>query len=120
MIKMGIGGVMLVFGLMLTFTLAGAVIGIPMVLGGFAMGFAGFASLTKTTVKAGMATGKIIKNMREGQETTTLIQAEPTSAPVSAALASAADEIYKLADLLKAGLITQEEFDKRKAVILGA
>jgi len=120
MIKMGVAGIMFFAGLIFCFTIAGSIIGIPMILGAFAMGAAGFASVTKTTVKAGMATGKVIKTMRDGQETATMIDAEPQSAPVAAALSSAADEIYKLADLLKAGLITQEEFDQRKAVILAA
>lgn len=120
MIKMGIGGIMIFAGMIFCFTIAGSIIGIPMIIGGFGMGMAGFASLTKTTVKAGMATGKIIKNMREAQDTQTLVEANPAPTTANTVLSSAADEIYKLADLLKAGLITQEEFDKRKAVILSA
>lgn len=68
MIKMGIGGILLVFGLMLTFTLAGAIVGIPMIIAGFGMGIAGFASLTKTTIKGGMAAGKMLREANKDRD----------------------------------------------------
>ena len=110
--KLIVGSFMFVAGLFLCFTGVGALVGIPMFAGGLAMGVAGMASMGKTAVKTGLATGKIVRDLRNGRETTTLIEEKPIAAP------SVADEIAKLADLLSAGHLTQAEFDQRKAQLL--
>jgi hypothetical protein len=109
MVKLVMGSFSFIVGLFLLFTGVGAIIGIPMVAAGLWMGFAGFTSLGVGAVKAGIATGKVVRDMKNSG----------TSVPSSTASSgSVADEIAKLADLLSAGHLTQAEFDQRKAQLL--
>ncbi len=108
--KLIIGSFMFVGGLFFLFTGVGAIIGIPMFIGGLGMGVAGLASLGATAVKTGTAAGKVIREMNKGSESGPL--------PVAAATSSTAEEIRKLGDLLAAGLLTQEEFERKKAQLL--
>ncbi|TCQ17479.1 SHOCT domain-containing protein [Rhizobium sp. PP-CC-3G-465] len=112
--KLVIGSFTFVAGLFLCFTGVGALIGIPMIAGGLAMGVAGMGSMGVTAVKTGMSTGKLVRDMRNGRETTTLVTEDTTTAS-----GSVADEIGKLASLLAAGHLTQDEFDRKKAQLLG-
>lgn len=113
MVKLVVGSFMFVAGLFLCFTGVGALVGIPMFAGGLAMGAAGMASMGKTAVKTGMATGKIVRDLKNNREAANYIEERPTAGP------SVADEIGKLAALLNAGHLTQAEFDMKKAQLLG-
>lgn len=104
---------MFVAGLFFMATGVGVVIGLPMFIGGLAMGASGFFSLGKTAVKAGGAIGQIGREYSASREGGAYQEALPTGGT-----RSVADEIGKLADLLKQGLITQDEFDSQKAQIL--
>ena len=113
--KLIVGSFMFVGGLFFLATGVGALIGIPMFIGGLGMGAAGIASLGKTAVKTGVATGRIVRDMRNsgaGNDTTF------DTAPITGGGRSVADEITKLADLVKAGHLTQDEFDRKKAQLL--
>lgn len=66
--KLIIGSFMFCAGLFMTFTMVGALIGIPMMIGGLGMGAAGFASLGKTAVKTGIAAGKIARDMNRDRD----------------------------------------------------
>ena len=113
MVKLITGSFMFIAGLFFLATGVGALIGIPMFIGGLAMGAAGLASLGKTAVKTGMSTGKVIREMRNTGGEATYIEATPTTST------SVADEIAKLAALLNAGHLTQAEFDQKKTQLLG-
>lgn len=113
MIKLITGSFMFVAGLFFMATGVGIVIGLPMFIGGLAMGVSGFFSMGKTAVQAGSAIGKIGREYSASRETPSY-EALPAAMPMR----SAADEISKLADLLKQGLITQDEFDAQKAQLL--
>lgn len=111
--KLVIGTGMMLVGVFMCFTVVLAIPGTIMAFLGGGMMFAGFASVTKSTVKGGMAAGKIARDMRANREGVTTIEAQPV-----APSRSVADEIAKLADLLNAGHLTQAEFDQRKGQLL--
>ena len=66
--KLGLGGMLFAIGVILTVTVVGAIPGIIMMVSGGGMMLVGFASLTKSTVKGGMAAGKIVREMRQGAD----------------------------------------------------
>lgn len=113
--KLIAGSFMFVIGLFMCFTGVGAIVGLPMFAGGLAMAAAGLASMGKTAVKTGMATGKIVREIKNNREAAAF---STTAADVPAP--SVADEIAKLAALLSAGHLTQAEFDQQKAQLLSA
>ena len=113
--KLIAGSFMFIIGLFMCFTGVGAIIGLPMFAGGLAMGAAGLASMGKTAVKTGVATGKIVREMQANRA-----EPAPTLTETAASVSSSvADEIAKLADLLTKGYLTQAEFDQKKAQLLG-
>ncbi|KQZ56260.1 hypothetical protein ASD54_25295 [Rhizobium sp. Root149] len=115
MIKLITGSFMFVAGLLFMATGVGIVVGLPMFIGGLAMGVSGFFSLGKTAVQAGSAIGKIGREYSTSRETASYPETLAVAATPSR---SVADEISKLAELLKQGMITQDEFDAQKAQIL--
>lgn len=117
MVKLVVGSLTFVAGLFLCFTGVGVLIGLPMVIGGLGMGMAGMGSLGVTAVKTGVAAGKLVNSMGEANASNALPQVAP---PPPAAGRSVADEITKLAELLSAGHITQDEFNSQKAALLKA
>lgn len=113
MVKLVVGSFMFIAGLFLCFTGVGALVGIPMFAGGLAMAAAGMGSMGKTAVKTGMATGKIVRDLKNSRESVSYVEERAPAGP------SVADEIAKLAALLNAGHLTQAEFDTKKAQLLG-
>ncbi len=111
--KLFLGGVLFLVGVFLCVTVVGAIPGTVMIFSGGGLMFAGFASLTKSTVKGGIAAGKVIREMKKGEAP---VESAALDAPSSAP--SAADEIRKLSQLLSEGLLTKEEFDRKKAQLL--
>ena len=65
MSKLIIGSAMFIFGIFFLFTGIGVVIGLPLVAGGLGMAAAGFTSLGKTAVKAGMYVSNANKGAKE-------------------------------------------------------
>jgi uncharacterized membrane protein len=108
--KLIIGSFMFVGGLFFMFTGVGVIIGLPMFIGGLGMGVAGLASLGVTAVKTGTAAGKVIREMNKDSQSGAF--------PAAAAPSSTAEEIRKLGELVAAGLLTQEEFERKKAQLL--
>lgn len=68
MMKLIIGSLLFVTGIALTFTIAGAIFGVPMAIAGFGMSMAGYASLAKSTVKGGIAAAKFINEQKQKSE----------------------------------------------------
>lgn len=112
MVKLIVGSFMFIAGLFLCFTGVGALVGIPLFIGGLATGAAGMASLGVTAVKTGVAAGKVVREIKNNRESASYVEPESLAGP------SVADEIGKLASLLSAGHLTQDEFDQRKAQLL--
>lgn len=113
--KLIIGTGMFMVGVFLCFTVIGAIPGTVLIFTGGGMMWVGFASLTVSTVKGGMAAGKVIREMNKEKNN----PADPPMALSSASNSpSVAEEIRKLGELLSAGLLTQEEFDRKKAQLL--
>lgn len=113
MVKLIVGSFMFIAGLFLCFTGVGALVGIPLFIGGLATGAAGMASLGATAVKTGVAAGKVVREIKSNREAAGYAEDWPTGG------SSVADEIAKLAALLNAGHLTQAEFDTKKAQLLG-
>lgn len=112
--KLFFGGVLFLVGVFLCFTVVGAIPGTIMIFAGGGMMLAGFASLTKSTVKGGIAAGKMVREMNKNKAAAS---AEPDALATPSG-PSVADEIRKLSQLLSDGLLTQEEFDRKKAQLL--
>lgn len=68
MIKLIIGSLLFVTGIVFTFTIAGAIFGIPMIIAGFGMLMAGYASLGKSAVKGGIAAARYINGQKQNSE----------------------------------------------------
>jgi len=113
--KLILGTCIFMVGVFLCFTVVGAIPGTFMIFVGGGMMWVGFGSLAVSTVKGGMAAGKVIRELNKEKDTTTTIPAEVVSITSTS---SVAEEIRKLADLLSEGLLTQEEFDRKKAQLL--
>ena len=113
--KLMTGGGMFLLGVFLTVTVIGAIPGTILIFSGGFMMLMGFLSLTKSTVKGGLAAGKIIREMNQDKDASGSDYGPLNSPPQGN---STADEIRKLAELLSAGLLTQEEFDRKKAQLL--
>ncbi|HEV7259496.1 MAG TPA: hypothetical protein VGN82_17070 [Bosea sp. (in: a-proteobacteria)] len=62
MIKLVIGSLLFVAGIAFTFTIAGAIFGVPMAIAGFGMSMAGYASLATSTVKGGVAAARLLNS----------------------------------------------------------
>jgi hypothetical protein len=107
--KLVMGTALFLAGIFLCFTVVGAIPGTLMIFGGGTMMVAGFVSLSALTVKGGLAAGKAIRAMNKGQ---------PGIMPISLGPSGTAEEIRKLGDLLSAGLLTQDEFERKKAELL--
>lgn len=112
--KLILGTGMFMLGAVLCFSVVGAIPGTIMIFIGGGMMFAGFGSLTKSTVKGGIAAGKVIREMNKDSRAVAPQKALPAVAP------SLADEIRKLGELVAAGLLTQEEFERKKAQLLAS
>ena len=114
--KLFFGGVLFMVGVFLCFTVIGAIPGTVMIFSGGAMMLAGVGSLGVSAVKTGATVGKIARERRVAKDAVTFVD-EPE--PERKAAPSAADEIGKLADLLKAGHLTEDEFSRKKTQLLG-
>jgi len=66
--KLIVGSLMFSASIFLIATGVGALVGIPMFIGGLGLGIAGFTSLGKTAVKTGMAAGKIARDMNSDRD----------------------------------------------------
>ncbi len=77
--KLALGGALFMVGIILCVTVVGAIPGTIMIFAGGGLMFAGFASLTKSTVKGGIAAGKFIHamNKESGPATSTASAALP-------------------------------------------
>lgn len=65
MMKMIIGTFMFLFAVALSFTGIGLIVGIPLAFSGLGMMFVGFGSMTKSTVKGGIAAAKFINEQKQ-------------------------------------------------------
>lgn len=115
--KLVIGTGMFMVGVFLCFTVIGAIPGTVMIFAGGGMMWAGFASLTVSTVKGGIAAGKVIRELNKEKDSADFT---PAALPAASSAPSVAEEIRKLGELLSAGLLTQEEFDQKKSQLLAS
>lgn len=117
--KLVFGGILFMVGVFLCFTVIGAIPGTVMIFSGGAMMFAGVGSLGVSAVKTGATVGKIARERRAAKDAVTFVDEPEPEWKVAPVATSAADEIAKLADLLKAGHLTEDEFSRKKAQLLG-
>lgn len=115
--KLVFGGILFMVGVFLCFTVIGAIPGTVMIFSGGAMMFAGVGSLGVSAVKTGATVGKIARERRAAKDAVAF--ADETGQGDKRPMPSVADEIAKLADLLKAGHLTEDEFSRKKAQLLG-
>lgn len=114
--KLVIGTTMFMIGIFLCFTVVGAIPGIGLIVVGGGMMWAGFISMTASTVKGGIAAGKVLREMNKDRETYSADHSTDYSRLEAGS--STADEIRKLGELVSAGLLTQEEFERKKMQLL--
>ncbi|HEV7259494.1 MAG TPA: hypothetical protein VGN82_17060 [Bosea sp. (in: a-proteobacteria)] len=65
MIKLILGTFLFLFSVAISFTGIGIIVGIPMAISGLGMMFMGMGSLTKSTVKGGIAAARFIKEQKQ-------------------------------------------------------